>query len=233
VADRWTAGEGADEASASVVIAGEEFEASPTAPFVFGRDDGSCVVGLDANDMGISAVAGSVEFAWGVWWIVNQSTKRPLRLEHAEGPGHLELAPGHRFAVTTERVNVLVAGAIYTHVLEVVLPHGYAAALRGGEVSLTERERDALTALFAGYLEPFPRRREHPHTYEKAARLLGTGWTGDRVRKAAERVKARFAAKHSLYFEGPQANYDLAAHLISSGILSGDDLRRLSASAYS
>jgi hypothetical protein len=36
-------------------------------------------------------------------------------------------------------------------------------------VTLSERERDALVALCAGYLESFPRRREHPNSYEQAA----------------------------------------------------------------
>ncbi len=226
--------------SASVLIDGEEFEVSPAQAFVFGRVDGEGVVGLDAGDMGISAVAGSLESAWGVWWVVNQSTKRALILEHPTGPGQFRLAPGHRHALTSERMRVLVPGAIYTHVLEVVLPGDYAEELRGGNarlttgtltaaaVALSDRERDALAALCAGYLRAFPHRREHPHTYEEAARLLGGDpWNADKVRKATERVKDRFANKGGLYFEGPQANYELAAHLISSGILSGEDLGRL------
>ncbi len=228
------------EGEAAVRIADEEFLASTQSPFVFGRTDADGVVGLDANDMGISAVAGSVETAWGVWWVVNQSTKRPLLIEHFGGPSQLRLAPGHRHAATTDRLSVLVPGAIYTHVLEVTLPEAYAGELRGGvgrlttgtltgaDVSISERERDALAALCAGYLESFPHRREHPNTYEEAANLLGgPPWSGDKVRKAVERVKARFATKGEQYFEGPQANYDLAAHLITGGILSGEDLRRL------
>jgi hypothetical protein len=225
---------------ASVLIGDEEFVASPEHPFVFGRADDDGVVGLDTSDMGISAVAGSVESAWGVWWVVNQSTKRALVLEHPAGPAQVRLAPGHRHALTSERVKVLVPGAIYTHVLEVVLPTAYTQELRGGTgrlttgtltdavVALSERERDALAALFAGYLRAFPHRREHPHTYEEAAVLLGSPpWSADKVRKATERVKTRFATKGGLYFEGPQANYELAAHFISAGILTGEDLARL------
>ncbi|MEA3216903.1 MAG: hypothetical protein QOJ19_3059, partial [Acidimicrobiia bacterium] len=44
---------------------------------------------------------------------------------------------------------------------------------------------------------------------------------------AVERVKDRFAAKQTVYFQGPQANYDLAANLVASGALSGQDLARL------
>ncbi|MDQ6947786.1 MAG: hypothetical protein M3256_16350, partial [Actinomycetota bacterium] len=63
-------------------------------------------------------------------------------------------------------------------------------------------------------------------TYQEAARLLGEPWTGDKVRKAVERVKERYA-KGDVYFQGAQANYELAANLISNGILTGDDLGRL------
>ena len=66
---------------AAVVIDGERFSASYSSPLVFGRADAEGIVGLDATDMGISAVAGSVELAWGVWWVVNQSTKRALLIE--------------------------------------------------------------------------------------------------------------------------------------------------------
>lgn len=158
------AGRGADDDAASVLIAGEPFILSAGRPFAFGRADAEGVVGLDPGVMGISGVAGSVESVRGVWWIICQSTKRPLFLEHRGDPTRIRIAPGHRHAVTTDRVVVL----------EVLLPHDY-IALRGGvtrlttgtltseAVTLTERDRDALTALCAGYLESFPRRREHPN----------------------------------------------------------------------
>lgn len=228
-----------DRATALVIVNQESFEAAERRPFVFGRAQAEGIVGLDPNDMGISAVAGSMELTWGVWWVVNQSTKRPLLIDQPAAPGRITLAPGHRHAAMSERLSVLVPGAIYTHVLEVRLPAGYTAALAGtgarlttgtitgATVSLSERERDALVALCAGYLEPFPRRLEQPATYAEAARLLGGDWNPDRVRKAIERVKGRFAAKEAHYFEGPRANDELAAHVISVGILSGEDLARL------
>ena len=231
---------------AFILIGDEDFEVSADRPFVFGRADDDGVVGLDPSDMGISAVAGSVESSWGVWWAVNQSAKRVLLLEDPTGPGQIRLAPGHRHALTNARVKVLVPGVIYTHALEVVLPSDYVEGLRGGAgrlttgtitsavVALSERERDALAALCAGYLRSFPHRREHPHTYEEAAGLLGgQPWSADKVRKAVERVKTRFATKAGLYFEGPQANYELAAHLIANSVLSGEDLARLASRSRS
>lgn len=223
---------------ATVVVDGEQFEATQSSPVVFGRADARGVVGLDAKDMGISAIAGSIEYAWAAWWVVNQSTKRPVFLEASSSSAHLRLDPGHRHPILTERLAVLVPGAVATHVVEVLLPASYTEQLKAGDgrltsgtlvaeaVTLSALERDALAALCAGYLEPFPRRREHPNTYAEAAALLDNT-TADKVRKAVERVKDRFANKHALYFEGAQANYDLAAHLVSNGILTGEDLRRL------
>lgn len=211
---------------------------SAEVPFVFGRADSDGVVGLDASDMGISAIAGSVESAWGVWWVVNQSKKRPLLLQHPAEPNRLTLAPGHRHALTTDRAEVLVPGAIFTHVLAVTLPDVYVSQLRAGvgrvstgtlteaRVGLTPADRKALVGLCAGYLESFPRRREHPNTYAEAARLIGEGWTGTRVRKAVERVKAKYA-EEGIYFQGSEANYELAANLVSSGVLTGEDLHCL------
>lgn len=225
---------------ASILVGGELFAATVERAFLFGRADGDGIVGLDANDMGVSAVAGSIEFLWGVWWVTNQSTKRPLLLDSPDGPAQVRLPPGQRHAITVPRINVLVPGAVYTHVIEIVVPHDYAEEMRSGhgrlttgtlsgaEVNLTEREKDALAAVFAGFLESFPRRREHPNTYAEATALLGSDdWTPDRVRKAVERVKQRFAERHSLYFEGPQANYELAAHLVGAGVVTGADLQRL------
>lgn len=159
---------GLQSATARVDIASESFEVPAGVPFVFGRADSEGVVGLDANDMGISAIAGSLEAAWGVWWVVNQSKKRPLLLEHPVEPNRLTLAPGHRHALTTDRVDVLVPGAIFTHVLAVSLPDVYVSQLRAGigrlstgtltevRVSLTPADRLALVGLCAGYLESFP-----------------------------------------------------------------------------
>lgn len=81
-ADRWEA-----EVSevATVLVGGDEFNAMPEHPFVFGRADADGVVGLDANDMGISATAGSVEWIWGLWWLVNYSRKRRLLLDDGTG----------------------------------------------------------------------------------------------------------------------------------------------------
>ena len=84
----------------AVVLAGETFSLSPDQPFVFGRADTDDIVGLDANDMGISAEAGSVECAWGLWWVVNRSRKRRLLLDDDGGGVPQRLDSGHRHAIS-------------------------------------------------------------------------------------------------------------------------------------
>ncbi|MGQ0744197.1 MAG: hypothetical protein ACT4OS_07680 [Acidimicrobiales bacterium] len=227
--------------TAVVLVDGEPFEASEESALVFGRADGDGVVGLDGDDMGISAVAGSIESNWGVWWVINQSQKRPLQLSAAGGATRITLAPGRRQAIVSERLDVFVRGAIFEHHLEVLMDDAYVAGLTASSARLTSgtitdtpielstRERLALTALFSGYLESFPRRNDQPLTYSRAAARLGGTWTPDAVRKAAERVKVRFATRAQIYFQGLRANDEMAAHLVSSGMLTGEDLQRLPA----
>jgi hypothetical protein len=222
----------------TVRVDGAPFPVTAAEPFVFGRDDAPGVVGLDGDDMGISARAGSVEWAWNVWWVANLSGKRPLLLEIRAGGRPLVIDPGHRHAVTCDRVTVLVPGAIFTHVLEVIVPGSYTRHLRqsGSRTStgtllpdgppLTDVDYDVLTALCRGYLESFPRRVEVPCSYAEAAAALGGRWTATRVRKRVERIKARFAAA-GLYFDGPRANHDLATHLTVNALLTPVDLGRL------
>src|SRR5690242_4974566 len=95
-----------NRATRSVLVDGAEFPLSDH-PFVFGRASLDGVVGLDPNDMGISAVAGSVEHAAGLWWVVNRSRKRRLLLELSPGTPPVQLGCGQRFAVSVPRVAVL------------------------------------------------------------------------------------------------------------------------------
>jgi hypothetical protein len=221
---------------ASVLIDGQEFEAAEDRPVVFGREDADGVVGLDVNDMGISAIAGSIERQWGLWWAANHSRKRRLLLDNGTGGTPQRLECGQRFAINVRRLTVLVPGAIYTHRVEVVLPDDDLALVRDVRLSsgtvtvddlrLSERDKDALVALLSGYLEAFPRRSSRPRSYREAAEILGPPWTDVTVRKQIERVKDR-ARRACLYFEGPHANYELADHLVTNALLVPADLDRL------
>lgn len=222
--------------AATVLILGEEFQVTPDQAFVFGRADTDGVLGLDASDMGISAAAGSVEWAWGLWWLVNHSRKRRLLLDDGSGGQPQRLDCGQRFAINVSRLAVLVPGAIYTHRIEVVVPESDLARVEGGRITsgtliasdlrLSERDKDVLVAMFSRYLEVFPHRTMRPRTYQEAATLLGPPWSAVTVRKQIERLKER-AARVDVYFEGRYANYDLADHLVANGLLVHDDLSRL------
>jgi hypothetical protein len=223
---------------ATIEVDGEVFTADPARPFVFGRDDRRDVVGLDPKDMGISAVAGAIELRWDVWWLANRSTKRPLLLAFRRGAREVTVLPGDRHALTTARPTVLVPGAVYTHVLEIVLPEAYLAGLRQSQSRVTtgtgpidgpplsDADRRVLTALCRGYIESFPRRDETPRSYAEIAGALGPPWTALRVRKHIERIRERFAGA-GLYFAGPQANHELACHLTLNGTITPSDLNRL------
>jgi hypothetical protein len=210
---------------------------APERSFVFGRADADGVVGLDHNDMGISAEAGSVECGKELWWVVNRSRKRHLLLDGGAGSPLQRLEAGRRHAITVARLGVLVPGVIYTHRLEVVVSVEDLACFNSdnpssgtitGEVRLSGHDRDVVTALLWGYLQEFPRRQARPRTYQQAADLLGPPWTKTTVRKQIERLRQRLA-RAGVYCEGPQANFELADHLLENGVVTPVDLDRLAA----
>lgn len=219
-----------------VMISGEAFELSREAPFVFGRAEADGVIGLHATDMGVSAEAGSVEWAWNMWWVVNRSGKRQLLLDGGGAGPAQRLGCGQRFAVAVTPLSILVPGEIFTYRLELMVPESELArdepkektsgTLVTGRITLNERDRDALVALFSPYLEEYPRRQARPLTYRASAQLLGAPWTELTVRKQVERVRARLS-RIGIYFEGAQAKYDLADYLIDNGLLNPGDLSRL------
>ena len=226
---------GPDLAEAAVSLDGRRIGLNPTNPFVFGRGDREGVVGLDPCDMGISAVAGSIEWELGLWWVVNRSGKRPLLLDDGAGGVPLTLRCGQRHAINVPLLRVLVRGAIRTHPLTVELPLTELACVQPEkassgtlmfDVEVRDRDRDVLVALASGYLRDFPFTELRPRTYGEAAALLGSPWTKTKVRRQIDRFKERLA-RASLYFDGPHANYDLIDYLIGNGIIGPSDLSRL------
>lgn len=148
----------------AVVIGAEQFPVLPERPFVFGRADTEGIVGLDADDMGISAEAGSVQHDRGLWWVVNRSRKRPLFLDGGGGGALQQLECGRGHAISVARLSVLVPGSIYTHRLEVVVPVEDVPCFEAarppsdtitGELHLSEHDRDVVVALLSGYLQDF------------------------------------------------------------------------------
>lgn len=220
--------------AAAVFIGDDRYPVSRCEPFVFGRADRPGVVGLDPADMGISAEAGAIEFAWGLWWIVNRSRKRRLLIEAAGSGAPQRLECGDRYAITRPRIVALVPGAIYTHRLEILIPSDAVADLHVTDtatsgtlafspVNLSDKDRAVLGVVFGGYLRAFPRHDARPLSYQEAADRLGPPWTKLTVRKRVERIKERFA-RQGVVFDGPRANDALAEHLLDTGLLNPVDL---------
>jgi hypothetical protein len=217
-----------------VRVGQEEFRATESTPFVFGRDDQADVVGLDPNDMGISSLAGSVRFDVGLWWVINLSSKRHFLVEQQPDASPQRLGPGERTVLTKSHSVVLVPGVVFTHRLDIRLPDEAVTSLQVslsptsgtitfGDVVLSDRDRAVLATLFRGYLLAFPLHDPRPLTYQETAERLGAPWTRVTVRKQVERLKQRIA-KSGLHLEGPRANDELADHLIANGLLGVADL---------
>ncbi len=224
---------GARSAEATVSLGGGLINLSAEAPFVFGRADAEGVIGLDAGDMGISGVAGSVEWDVGLWWVVNRSGKRPLILDDGTGDRPSMLRCGQRHAINVAPLRVLVPGAIRTHILTVEVAPEQLACVHADpastgtllvNVDLSDEDLDVLVAMGSGYLREFPFDDPRPRTYAEVATMLGKG--RDSVRRRVDRIKERLA-KAGVYFEGPHANYDLIEYLIANQIIGPADLNRL------
>lgn len=223
------------EEDARVVVDGHHHRISRHERLVFGRDPQPGVVGLDSTDMGISAIAGSVEFDGNRWIVSNRSLKRPLLIEAPAHQGRLRLACGRSYVLCDPHVIVLVPGLTYTHRVEVDVPAQdlKAGTPTAGEEGATvvvremcnEADLDALTALFRGYLESFPRRNCHPLKYKQAAELLGV--SEDALRRRVENFRARLARTGVADIGGDKALYDLAEFLLDHGVIRPDDLARL------
>jgi hypothetical protein len=153
----------------------------PETGLTFGRDE-TCDLTLDPDDVGISRRAGSIEKEAGTWWLVNRSGSRPLSVIDELGLRSL-LAPGRRAALDAP-VTVIVEGSQSEHALVVRVPRlespeqpsaptvGLLTAVGEG-VLVNDADRLALVALFAGYLQDYPRHDPNPKSYAAAAARLG------------------------------------------------------------
>ncbi len=236
-------------AQAAVLVGDDRLTATVERPLLFGRADmtadptddqsgpapsASGVIGLDPQDMGISARALAIEFDQGVWWLANLSAKRNLLLDAGYGSAMITLRPGQRHAIAVSPLGVLVPGAIFTHRLDIQLPDealalrrpselGASGTIAGDDLHLTESDRRALAAVFSPLLRAWPRRGAHPLSYQEASHLLGAGWTGTAVRKHLERVRQRLA-ESGTFFDGSHAKDDLGHYLLDNSVLTAADL---------
>lgn len=225
---------------ATVLVGKEPYPVVPEEPFTFGRSR-ECTACLDPDDRGISRVAGSVEFVGATLFVNNRSQVRPLAIVDPLGFRSV-LAPSRRVAVD-ERISVVVEGQIRRHELVVAtsplatieptapdLDEGLSAVdgiatEMGGEVAYTAKDRLALVALFAGYLEGFPRHDPRPRSYADAAARLG--WPRSTLMKRVEHLRTRLIAAGVPSLYGERALEALAEHVIATGVITREDLELL------
>lgn len=221
----------------TIAFAGREWRLSPDDGLGFGRDP-SCAIVLD-GDPAISRDAGAITWARGCWWVTNRSGKRPLELVDPRGVAWT-LPPGAQHAITTEELVVAAVGLKGRHALTVrvdiaglptpvkALSDLTGATTRdGSEVVYTDEDRKVLTAMFAGYLEVHPAHDPTPATYADAAEWLG--WPASATRRRVERIRERLTAAGVPDLSGARALDRLAEHVLTAGVITGDDLDDLKA----
>jgi hypothetical protein len=115
---------------------------------------------------------------------------------------------------STANVKVVASGGR----LLVRVPNGAGV----NEVTLNAADREALTALFAGYLRTPPRYDPHPSSYAAASKLLG--WPRTTLVKRVEYVRTRLDKAGVPGLLGWAALQTLAEFAISCGIVTKPDV---------
>lgn len=214
---------------------------SPTASFVFGRDD-DCDLVLDAGDRAISRQAGRI--CWdGVSWVVrNTSGTRPLyQINEA---GLRAVVPTGASATIPGGVSrILVIGGVYAHELRVCLgdPGSTGDPSPGGGAgdpspvgqdsertllpAMTRNERAAVVALVEGYLHDHPRYDPRPRTYAEAADRLDLPVAT--VRKRIENLRQKLLRSGVVELDAPDARAALAEFVLATRLVDRADLALL------
>ena len=209
----------------------EPASVKPEGTVVLGRADAVGGIGLDPDDRGISAhQAEIVAVATGLV-IRNLSSSRAVAVEYRDRVRHSRVLPGDTHQFVSSAL-VLITGIVRTHGVGVETPRGYEISHPApsgdtsvGTITLSERDRQALAALYSGYLHRWPRHRPEPISYDEAGLLIGE--TGATVRKRIERIRERVNATGVAYIDGRSALRDLADHLVEIGQMHPSDLERL------
>jgi hypothetical protein len=201
-----------------------------TERLTFGRSR-DCTMCLDPEDIGISRIAGVLEYEQGTWWIRNYSTTRPLSL--VDDLGFRSVLPPGRRAAVEQQVQIIVDGTRGQHGLRITVersggnrasigqPTGAPTAV-GAEVLISPTDRLAMVALFAGYLRDPPRYDPHPKSYAAAAARLG--WKRTTLVKRIEYLRLRLNAAGVPNMTGFTALSNLAEYAISRGLITREDL---------
>jgi hypothetical protein len=220
---------------------------TPAEHVTFGRAN-SCNIALPNEDRGVSRNAGSFDWRGGLWWLTNSSASSMLYLTGDMG-FRADIPPGLALPLQQWHAKVRVDGMLDSYTLRMRLPDldeeldsededaPEPAAVASGvlperivtstrlRAPLTDADRLVLAARFEEYLTwrhsgaPAPRSAR-----EAAARI---GWQPHTVSKRCENIRNRYVRIGVPGLRGPRALEELAALLISTGELTGDDLRRL------
>jgi len=196
----------------------------------FGRSR-DCTVCLDPDDIAISRVAGTIECERGVWWIVNNSTTRPLAL--VDDLGFRSVLPPQRRSALVNITQVIVDGTKGQHSVRVSATSALGCAVAasdgsdtstafGVEVMISDADRLAMVALFAGYLRDPPDYDPFPKSYAAAAARLG--WKRTTLVKRIEHLRLRLDAAGVPNMMGFSALHGLAEYAISRGLVTRADL---------
>jgi hypothetical protein len=220
---------------------------TPAERLTFGRAS-TCNIALPNEDRGVSRNAGSFDWRGGFWWLANSSASSMLYLTGDMG-FRADIPPGLALPLQQWHAKVRVDGMLDSYTLRMrlpdldeeldnededapesapvvpgVLPERIVTSTRL-RAPLSDDDRLVLAARFEEYLTwrhsgaPAPRSAR-----ETAVRI---GWQPHTVSKRCENIRNRYVRIGVPGLRGPRALEELAALLISTGELTGDDLRRL------
>lgn len=216
---------------------GEQRVLIATDALTFGRD-ASCDLVLDGADLGVSRIAGRLSATGSGWAVTNLSRKRPLHIVDPAGFGvPLPVAPAHgspsRRSVDASPLTVLVVGEAWTYALILRLDPGDPTGdvfspidenrTRTQLPQLTDRRREVLVAMTAGYLRPYPYYDPRPRTYQEIADELKL--TKSTVVKRIEQVRLDLVEAGVLGLEKEiDARRALCEWLLATRVLTPADL---------
>src|ERR1700722_4223363 len=214
----------------------------PDRQCTFGRA-ASCDVVLPNEDRGVSRSAGSFDWRNGCWWLTNTSASSMLFLSGDKG-FRADIPPGMSLPLQQWHAKVRLDGLMDSYTLRIRLPEldeedetGEAAELPAEAVPegpvtstklrapLNDDDRLVLAARFEDYLTWKHSGAAMPRSAKQTAERIG--WNAHTVSKRCENIRNRYVRIGVPGLRGARALEELAALLISTGELTGDDLRRL------
>jgi hypothetical protein len=214
----------------------------PDRQCTFGRA-ATCDVVLPNDDRGVSRKAGSFEWRHDCWWLTNTSAASMLFLSGDKG-FRADVPPGMSLPLQQWHAKVRLDGIQDSYTLRIRLPDldeedetGEAAGPADAmpevvpvtstklRAPLNDDDRLVLAARFEDYLTWKHSGAAMPRSAREAAERIG--WQTHTVSKRCENIRNRYVRIGVPGLRGPRALEELAALLISTRELTGDDLRRL------